>query len=169
MTRPGWRWAAAALGTAVRVALGLLWINEGAIKLRSGFGASDILLVADGAAENGRVPEYFQLFASTILHDQAGLLGFVTPLVEIGLGVALIAGILTAPAALASLATLLMYWSADQLIDEYPVMALLSGLVLAFAATCSRISATGLLVRMLRIRNRTSAGVLERPGLRRWL
>ncbi|MCJ1688814.1 DoxX family membrane protein [Rathayibacter sp. VKM Ac-2927] len=169
MTRPGWRWAAAALGTAVRVALGLLWINEGAIKLRSGFGASDILLVADGAAENGRVPDYFQLFASTILHDQAGLFGFVTPLVEIGLGVALIAGILTAPAALASLATLLMYWSADQLIDEYPVMALLSGIVLGFSTTCSRISATSAVIRVLRSRHGTPAAVLERPELRRWL
>ncbi|MDY0914641.1 DoxX family membrane protein [Rathayibacter festucae] len=169
MSRPGWRWAVAALGAVVRVALGLLWINEGLIKLRSGFGASDILLVADGAAENGRVPEYFQLFASTILHDAAGLFGVVTPLVEIGLGVALVAGILTAPVALASLATLLMYWSADQLIEEYPVMALLSGLVLGFSATCSRISATSAVIRALQIRHGTLAGVLERPAVRRWL
>jgi thiosulfate dehydrogenase [quinone] large subunit len=169
VSRPGWRWAAAALGTAVRVALGLLWINEGAIKLRSGFGGSDILLVADGAAENGRVPEYFQLFASTILHGQAELFGFVTPLMEIGLGVALVAGILTGPVALASLATLLMYWSADQLIEEYPVMALLSGLVLGFSATCSRVSATSAVVRALRTRHGALAGVLERPGVRRWL
>jgi thiosulfate dehydrogenase [quinone] large subunit len=169
VSRPGWRWAAAALGAAARVALGLLWIDEGLLKLRSGFGGSDILLVADGAAENGRVPEYFQLFASTILHDAAGLFGVVTPFVEIGLGVALVAGILTAPVALASLATLLMYWSADQLIEEYPVMALLSGVVLGFSTTCSRISATSAVIRALRGRHSTPAAVLERPELRRWL
>ncbi|QHC60531.1 DoxX family membrane protein [Rathayibacter sp. VKM Ac-2760] len=153
----------------VRVVLGALWINEGVIKLRAGFGGADILLVADGAAANPRVPEYFQVFASTILHGQAGLFGVVTPLVEVGLGVALVAGILTAPAALASLATLLMYWSSDQLVEEYPVMALLSGLVLAFAASCSRIGATGALIRLLRARHSAVVAVLERPGLRRWL
>ena len=169
MSRSGWRWAAAALGAAVRVSLGVLWINEGAIKLRAGFGGSDILLVASGALDNHRVPEYFRFFASTALHDHSALLGFVTPVVEIGLGAALIAGILTAPVALASLATLLMYWSADQLIDEYPVMALLSGVVLAFAGTCSRITVTTALLRVVRSRNGTLADALERPGVRRWL
>ena len=42
------------LGGAVRVAVGVLWVLEGVEKYRAGFGAADILLVADGTASNPR-------------------------------------------------------------------------------------------------------------------
>lgn len=140
--------AAVALTTAARVALGVLWINEGLIKYRAGFGAADIQLVADGAAASSRVPGYFQVFAEHVLGPASGLFGVLMPLLEVGLGVALVAGVLTLPVALASVGTLLSYWSADQLTDSYPVMIALAVVLVAWPALASRVSVSALVRRL---------------------
>ncbi|MFE6996815.1 DoxX family protein [Microbacterium sp. NPDC057659] len=118
------------LGGAARVAVGVLWLLEGIEKYRAGFGASDILLVADGAARNPRTPWWFAPLDAG-MQTIPVLFGFVIPALEVLLGIALIAGLFTRLAALASIATLMLYWGSDQLVDQYPVMVLLSALVLA--------------------------------------
>jgi thiosulfate dehydrogenase [quinone] large subunit len=126
-----------ALAGAARVALGLLWLHEGIVKYRAGFGAADIELVVDGAAANPRVPAFFQAFTDTVLGAAPGFFGVAVPLLETLLGVALVLGVLTLPAAGASIATLMTYWLADQLVWQYPVMVLLAAAVLLFPAAAS--------------------------------
>ena len=118
------------LGGAVRVAVGVLWVLEGVEKYRAGFGAADILLVADGTASNPRTPWWFTPVRATMqtLPDAFGL---AIPALEVLLGLALIAGVLTRLVALGSIAALALYWGSDQLIAQYPVMMLLSAAVLA--------------------------------------
>ncbi|WP_208545062.1 DoxX family protein [Rathayibacter sp. VKM Ac-2760] len=159
--------AAAIVVTAARVALGLLWLNEGLLKYRAGFGAADIRLVAESAAGNGRVPGFYQWFVTTVLGPGADLFGIVMPLLECSLGVALILGILTVPAALMSTVTLMMYWLADQLIGEYPVMVLLSVALVAVPAFASRVSLTGVADQLRRRRNPAAAPIPA--ALRPWL
>lgn len=125
---------------AARVALGVLWLREGIVKYRAGFGEADILLVADGANSNTRIPEFFTLFADHVLRPFAELAGFAVPLIEVGLGVALIAGVMTLPIALASLLNLMTYWCSDLLVGEYPIMGVLSGLLIAWPALASKFS-----------------------------
>jgi thiosulfate dehydrogenase [quinone] large subunit len=135
---------AVALGAA-RVALGVLWLHEGLVKWHAGFGRADILLVADGARSNNRVPGYFQFFADHLLRPMADVAGVVVPIVEVGLGVALILGIFTLPVALGSLFNLMTYWCSDQLVSQYPVMGALSALLIAWPAVASRFSLTTIL------------------------
>jgi thiosulfate dehydrogenase (quinone) large subunit len=130
---------------AARVALGILWLHEGIFKYTAHFGRADILLVAGSAKSNSRVPEYFSVFAGRILGSWPGLFGFVIPFLETALGVALVIGVLTLPAALASLLTLMTYWSSDQLIAQYPIMGILSAVVIAWSAWAARLSATTLI------------------------
>lgn len=54
----------------------------------------------------------------------------VMPALEVVLGALLILGIVTPLAAFASIGTLMLYWSADQLTAAYPAMVVLSALVL---------------------------------------
>ncbi|MDR2998631.1 MAG: DoxX family membrane protein [Microbacterium sp.] len=129
MTR-GAALAGPVLGGAARVAVGVLWLLEGIEKYRAGFGASDILLVADGAARNPRTPWWFGPLDAGMQAFPA-LFGLVIPALEVLLGVALITGLLTRLAALVSIATLMLYWGSDQLVDQYPVMVLLSAVALA--------------------------------------
>jgi thiosulfate dehydrogenase [quinone] large subunit len=125
---------------AARVALGILWLHEGIVKWHAGFGRADILLVADGARSNDRIPGFFEFFADHLLRPMADVAGIVVPLVEVGLGVALILGILTLPVALASLLNLMTYWSSDQLVTQYPIMGALSALLIAWPEPASRLS-----------------------------
>ena len=152
---------------AARVSLGILWLHEGIFKYTAHFGRADILLVADSAKSNSRVPEYFGAFAGRILGSWPGLFGFVIPLLETALGVALIIGALSLPAALASLLTLMTYWSSDQLIAQYPIMGILSAVVIAWSAWAARLSATSLVVAVLN-RKRIPAQLISGP-VRRWL
>ena len=71
------------------------------------------------------------------------------PLLETALGVALIVGILSLPAALASLLTLMTYWSSDQLIAQYPIMGILSAVVITWSVWAARLSATSLIMMVL--------------------
>jgi len=123
--------AASILFAAVRVALGLLWLHEGYVKLRAHFGSADILLVVDGASANSRVPEYFHFVAEHLLRPTAHLAGVMTPLTEVTLGLVLVLGVFSTQAAVVSAALLAVYWSSDQLIAQYPIMAVLSVGVLA--------------------------------------
>jgi len=132
--------AASSLLGAARVALGVLWLHEGFVKFHAGFGKADILLIADGAKNNTRVPGYFQFFADHLLRPTADLAGLAVPILEVGLGVALILGILTLPVALVSLFNLLTYWCSDQLVGQYPIMGALSGVLLVWSAQASRLS-----------------------------
>jgi thiosulfate dehydrogenase [quinone] large subunit len=147
--------AASILVGAARVALGLLWlIPEGLFKFHAGFGAADILLVSKAGENNTRVPEYFDVFAQATLARAPELFGFGIPLLETGLGVALILGVLTRPAALMSALTVLLYWSSDQLTWEYPLMAALSVVVVAWPSAARALSVSTLAERLS-------------PGLRR--
>lgn len=123
--------AASILFGAVRVGLGLLWLHEGYVKFRAHFGRADILLVADGASANSRVPEYFRFVAEHLLRPTADLAGVMTPLTEVALGLVLVLGMFSKLSAVASAGLLAVYWSSDQLIAQYPIMALLSVGVLA--------------------------------------
>ncbi|MGA1828753.1 hypothetical protein [Microbacterium sp.] len=124
---------ASLLGGAVRVSAGVLWLLEGFLKYRAGFGASDILLVADSAAGNTRVPGFFAPLGE-LMRAVPGLFGIAIPALEVLLGVLLILGggrVWTAIVALCSIGTLMLYWSSDQLIAQYPILVVLSALVLA--------------------------------------
>ena len=152
---------------AARVALGILWPREGTFKYRAHFGRADILLVAHGSKSNSRVPGYFESFAGHILGSWPGLFGVVIPLLETALGVVLVFGVLTLPAALASLLTLMTYWSSDQLIAQYPVMGILSAVVITWSVRAARFSATSLAVATM---NRKLVAVhLISGSFRRWL
>ena len=110
---------------AARVVLGILWLHEGIFKYTAHFGRADILLIVGSAKSNSRVPGYFGAFAGHILGSWPGFFGFVIPLLETVLGLALVIGVLSLPAALASLLTLMTYWRSDQLIAQYPLMGIL--------------------------------------------
>lgn len=144
LTSPARSLVAPILVGAARIALGLLWLHEGIVKYRAHFGRADIELVVQSAAANSRVPGYFGAFSTHVLDPLAGLFGVLMPLLEVGLGTALVAGLLTLPVALMSAGTLMMYWSADQLIGQYPVMVVLSVVVIAFPVAASRFSVTSL-------------------------
>nr|WP_142280668.1 hypothetical protein [Mycobacterium saskatchewanense] len=149
------------------MALGILWLHEGIFKYTAHFGRADILLVADSAKSNSRVPEYFGAFAKHLLGSWPGLFGILIPLLETALGVALLIGALTLPAALASLLTLMTYWSSDQLIAQYPIMGILSAVVITWSGWAARLSATSLVVSPLN-RKQIAAQLISGP-LRRWL
>lgn len=121
------------LGAAARVAIGVLWLIEGTLKYRAGFGAADIELVAQSAQGNTRVPDFFDPLGAAMASAPASF-GVAIPALEVGLGVLLVSGLLTRTAAFVSVGTLALYWSADQLIAQYPVMAVLSAMVLAIVA-----------------------------------
>src|SRR5271156_5573928 len=152
---------------AARVALGILWLHEGVFKYTAHFGRADILLVVDSAKSNSRVPEYFSAFVARILGSWPGLFGFVIPLLETALGVALVIGVLSLPAALASLLMLMTYWSSDQLIAQYPIMGILSAIVIAWSGWAARLSATSLVVAALG-RKQLTGPLISGPA-RRWL
>ncbi|MEV6507315.1 hypothetical protein [Streptomyces sp. NPDC051642] len=158
---------AAALAGAVRVTLGVLWLHEGTLKYRAHFGAADILLVANSAKSNSRVPGYFKSFSDATLAEWPHFFGFAMPLLETALGVALVMGVFSLPASFMSAFTLLTYWSADQLITEYPIMLALSTVVIAWPLLASHFSATTLAERVVG-RKRPDVVVFREP-FRRWL
>ena len=132
--------AVSAVAGIARIALGILWLREGLLKYHAHFGASDIGLVVSSAASNSRVSPLFRWFTTHILGSSPTLFGLVVPFVETALGVALILGILPRLAALVSALQLCFYWSADQLVAQYPVMAALSALLLILGAVTHPIS-----------------------------
>ncbi|MGW0828915.1 hypothetical protein [Streptomyces prunicolor] len=158
---------AAALAGAVRVTLGVLWIHEGTLKYRAHFGAADILLVANSAKSNSRVPGFFKSFSDSVLAEWPHFFGFAMPLLETSLGVVLVLGVFSLPASLASVFTLLTYWSADQLITEYPIMVALSTVVIAWPLLASHFSVTTLAEGVVG-RKRPNLVVFQEP-FRRWL
>ncbi|MEW2006195.1 hypothetical protein [Microbacterium sp. NPDC079208] len=117
------------LGAAARIAVGVLWLIEGVLKYRAGFGAADIELVAQSAQGNTRVPAFFDPLGAAMA-SASPFFGAVIPALEVGLGILLVAGALTRTVAFISAGTLALYWSADQLIAQYPVMLVLSATVL---------------------------------------
>lgn len=117
-------------GFAARVTVGVLWLIEGIVKYRAGFGAADILLVADGSASNSRIPTWFAPLGS-FMSTAPDLFGYVIPALEVALGVLLIAGLFVPFAAFASIGTLMLYWGSDQLSTQYPMMVVLSALAIA--------------------------------------
>jgi thiosulfate dehydrogenase [quinone] large subunit len=152
---------------AARVALGILWLHEGIFKYTAHFGRADILLIVGSAKSNSRVPGYFGAFAGAVLGSWPGLFGFAIPLLETVLGLALVIGVLSLPAALGSLLTLMTYWSSDQLIAQYPIMGILSAIVITWSGWAARLSATSLVVAALGRKQR--AGPLISGPARRWL
>jgi thiosulfate dehydrogenase [quinone] large subunit len=160
--RTGGSLVASILLGATRVALGGLWLNEGLFKFRAGFAADDILLVADSASHNSRVPEFYQAFADGPLRTFSEVLGIGIPLLESGLGIVLVLGLLTRPAAIGSVLLLTSYWLADQLIAQYPIMLLLAVPLLCWPLAASRFGLTALLERWPRRRPLP-------PALRVWL
>lgn len=129
-----------ALG-ATRVALGVLWLREGIFKYSAHFGRADILIVAHSTKSNSRVPEYFTAVSDITLRAWPDIFGIAIPLLETLLGIALILGVFTRTAAIVSALTLVTYWSSDQLITQYPLMAALSTIVIAFPAWSDQLSA----------------------------
>lgn len=120
------------VGTVIvtaRVGLGILWVHEGLQKVDAGFGAADIALVVE-TAHTSRIPAVFAWFADTVMRPLAPLFGVGVPLWELLLGFLLIVGVAPRAAAIASTATLLTYWSSDQLAPVYPLAGFLGLLVL---------------------------------------
>ena len=148
--------AASTLVGAARVGLGGLWLMEGILKLQAHFSGADIALVVQSATGNPRVPFYFRAFATSVMQPLSGFFGFAIPLLETGLGVALVLGVLTRAAAAMSALTLLLYWSGDQLITQYPFMLALSVVVVAWPRPAARFSLTALVARLLRRRKPAS-------------
>ena len=159
--------AASIIFGAARVALGILWLHEGIFKYTAHFGRADILLVVNSAKSNSRVPEYFGVISQHLIGKWPSLFGFGIPLLETGLGVALAIGVLGLPAALASLVTLMTYWSSDQLIAQYPIMGFLSAIVIAWPVWAARLSTTALVVAILD-RKQIAAPLISGP-LSHWL
>jgi thiosulfate dehydrogenase (quinone) large subunit len=59
------------------------------------------------------------------------------------------------------------YWSSDQLIAQYPIMGMLSAVVIAWPVLAAHLSATSLIVPALR--GRAWAAPLVEGPVRRWL
>lgn len=157
----------AGLAGVIRVVVGVLWLLEGLTKYRAGFGGADIQLVVDSTAGNGRVPEFYQAFTSGILGAAPSLFGFLVPVLEVGLGVALIFGVLTRLCACVSIGTLMLYWLADQLIAQYPIMVVLSTAVLLAPVAATRYSVTQFVLG----RTASAANATRNSGswIREWL
>jgi thiosulfate dehydrogenase [quinone] large subunit len=146
-----------AITVAARVAVGALWLAEAIVKYRAGFGAADILLVADSTRGNSRTPWWFPP-VETIMNGAPALMGFAIPLLELLLGVTLVIGFLPRWAAFLSIGTLMLYWGSDQLISQYPLMVVLSAVVLALpGADCWSVMA------WLRRRSVRLAGHVDAP------
>ncbi len=122
--------AAMVTAIAARVAVGALWFAEAFVKYRSGFGAADILLVADSTRGNSRTPWWYPP-VEAIMQGAPALMGIAIPLLELLLGVTLVIGFFPRWVAFLSIGTLMLYWGSDQLISQYPVMVVLSALILA--------------------------------------
>lgn len=137
--------AMSALAGIVRVALGALWLKEGLLKYHAHFGAPDIGLVVGSTGSNTRVSPLFRWFTAHVLGSWPQVFGAVVPLAETALGVALILGLGSRLAALASALQLCFYWSADQLVGQYPLMAALSAVVLVLGPVSHPFSITSVL------------------------
>ncbi|GAB3633310.1 DoxX family membrane protein [Microbacterium shaanxiense] len=129
MTRPPSTLAASLVSDAARVAVGALWILEAVVKYSAGFGAADILLVVGSTDTSSRAPFYLEPLRA-LMHAAPWLFGVGIPLLELLLGILLIAGLFTRVVAFVSIATLMLYWSSDQLIAQYPLMVGFSAMVL---------------------------------------
>ena len=140
------RVATVVAATLARVALGALWLHEGIVKYHAGFGRADILLVVQSAASNERVPGSYRAFTRDVVGHIPAAFGVGVPLLEVALGIALILGIATLPVALLSAFQLCNYWSADQLVTQYPVMLVLSVVVATFATGLSQINLLAVVV-----------------------
>ncbi|RLP75767.1 DoxX family membrane protein [Mycetocola tolaasinivorans] len=136
---------AAVAASVVRVVLGVLWLGEGILKYRAGFGRADILLVASSTAKNPRVPDLYRFFTEHILGPGAGFFGILMPALELTLGILLVLGVLPRWIAIASSALLVSYWLADQLIAQYPIMILLALPVIAWPRAAGTLSLPALL------------------------
>jgi len=147
--------------------LGCFWLHEGIFKYNAHFGGADIGLVVSGARSNARVPDYFAAVAHDVLGRVPDLFGVLVPLTETGIGLLLVVGLLTLPAALASLLILMTYWMSDQLIAQYPIMGVLSAIVLIEPTLASHFSATTLVD--ARLGHRPGIGRVAAGPLRRWL
>lgn len=152
--------AVSALAGIARVALGILWLKEGLLKYHAHFGAPDIGLVVSSAAGNSRVSPLFRWFTTHVLGSWPTLFGAIVPLAETALGVALILGVLPHLAALVSALQLCFYWSADQLVAQYPLMAALSALLLVLGPVSQPLS-IGTLVHIARRRLPAREGTVE--------
>jgi thiosulfate dehydrogenase [quinone] large subunit len=149
-----------ALAGIARVALGVLWLKEGLLKYHAHFGAPDIGLVVSSAASNTRVSPEFRWFTTHILGSSPSLFGAVVPLLETCLGIALIIGVVPRLAAFGSALQLCFYWSADQLVAQYPLMAGLSATVLVLGAVAHPLSFVSL-TRAVRRHVPSHAGTFE--------
>lgn len=118
----------------VRIALAIFWLREAIIKWHAGFGSADINLVVDSTRTNDRVPDFYRFFTTHVLADAPSLFGVGVPLLEVALSVLLLAGVASRWVAVLSVCQLASYWLADQLIWEYPIMTVLSALVIAWPA-----------------------------------
>ncbi|WP_166981676.1 DoxX family membrane protein [Paramicrobacterium fandaimingii] len=105
-------------------------------------------------------------FAESVLGGFPGFFGVVVPFLEVGLGVALVVGVLTLPAALGGVGTLVMYWLSDQLIAQYPIMTALAGVLLVWPLEARRYGLVTLLAHHVPLS--TSAARVLRGRLSRW-
>lgn len=112
--------------TVARAVLGGFWLHEAFLKFTAHFGGADIGLVVDSAATNPRVSDLVAEAARQVLSPTEATWGVVVPLWEATLGVLLILGVLPRLLPAAAGVTLATYWSTDQLVWQYPVMAALA-------------------------------------------
>jgi thiosulfate dehydrogenase (quinone) large subunit len=115
---PVWEWLkssklAAPVWTAMRVWLGVMWIQAGSAKLwgaeAAGFLHDNGAGVAGFAAHGTPAYSWWGTFLHGFVVPNAGAIGVLVAVAEFSIGVALVAGLFTRVAALGSLALLFTY------------------------------------------------------------
>jgi thiosulfate dehydrogenase (quinone) large subunit len=148
-----WDWAKdskiLAIGwTAMRVWLGIMWIQAGAAKLwgaeSAGFIHNNGAGVAGFAAHGTPAYTWWGTFLHSFVVPNAGWIGVLVAVAEFAIGVALVAGLFTRLAALGSLALLFTYvMSGTASVTAF--YALFAIVILAMWRTSSWIGLDGLL------------------------
>jgi thiosulfate dehydrogenase (quinone) large subunit len=95
-----YRWQGWAL-FAMRVGMGLFFLNEAFTQLRKGWlGGDGLERFLQARIDNGSVPGFYEPFLTDVVIANAGLFTPIVLLGEVGMGVALILGLLTRVTAL---------------------------------------------------------------------
>jgi thiosulfate dehydrogenase [quinone] large subunit len=157
----------AVVWTAMRVWLGVMWIQAGAAKLwgaeNSAFLHHDGAGVAGFAAHGVAAYSWWASFLHGFVVPNAGWIGVLIAVAEFAIGIALVAGFLTPVATLGSLALLFTYVMSGTA-SVCAFYALLSIVILATWRTSSWLGVDGLVMGYLQRRHHCRAAVTPAQG-----